>query len=73
VCNLYCLTKGPQAIRDFVGVRSDVGNMPPLPGIFPDYSAWIVRNFSEERELVMARWGMPSPQFAWLTSNWKAR
>jgi len=38
--------------------------MPPLPGIFPDYSAPIVRNQPEGRELVMARWGMPSPVFA---------
>lgn len=38
--------------------------MPPLPGIFPDYSAPIVRNSADGRELVMARWGMPSPQFA---------
>jgi putative SOS response-associated peptidase YedK len=37
------------------------GNMPPLPGIFPDYSAPIVRNGSDGRELVMARWGMPTP------------
>jgi hypothetical protein len=40
----------------------DVGNMPPLPGIFPDYSAPIVRNHRDGRELVMARWGMPSPK-----------
>jgi putative SOS response-associated peptidase YedK len=38
--------------------------MPPLPGIFPDYAAPIVRNSAEGRELVMARWGMPSPAFA---------
>ena len=35
--------------------------MPPLPGVFPDYFAPIVRNGAEGRELVMARWGMPSP------------
>jgi putative SOS response-associated peptidase YedK len=40
------------------------GNMPPLPGIFPDYRAPIVRNGVEGRELVMARWGMPSPVYA---------
>jgi hypothetical protein len=45
-------------------MRSDVGNMPPLPGVFPDYSAPIVRNAAEGRELAMARWGMPSPVFA---------
>jgi putative SOS response-associated peptidase YedK len=40
------------------------GNLPPLPGIFPDYSAPIVRNQPDGRELSMARWGMPSPLFA---------
>jgi putative SOS response-associated peptidase YedK len=40
------------------------GNLPPLPGIFPDYAAPIVRNQPGGRELTMARWGMPSPVFA---------
>ena len=40
------------------------GNLPLLPGIFPDYQAPIVRNQPEGRELTMARWGMPSPIFA---------
>ena len=40
------------------------GNLPPLPGIFPDYPAPIVRNHPAGRELTMARWGMPSPAFA---------
>jgi putative SOS response-associated peptidase YedK len=62
MCNLYSMTKGPQAIRDFArAMRGGVGNMPPLPGVFPDYFAPIVRNGPEGRELVMARWGMPSP------------
>jgi hypothetical protein len=33
------------------------GNMPPLPGVFPDYAAPIVRAGPEGRELAMARWG----------------
>ena len=62
MCNLYSITKGPQAIRDFTrAMHGDVGNMPPRPGVFPDYLAPIVRNGGEGRELVMARWGMPSP------------
>ena len=62
MCNLYSLTKGQQAIRELAGAMSDrTGNLPPLPGIFPDYSAPIVRNQPEGRELTMARWGMPSP------------
>jgi putative SOS response-associated peptidase YedK len=56
------MSKGPQAIRDFArAMRSDVGNLPPLLGVFPDYFAPIVRNATEGRELVLARWGMPSP------------
>ena len=66
MCNLYSVTKGPQAIREVARAMRDVtGNLPPLPGIFPDYGAPIVRNAPDGvRELSMARWGMPSPVFA---------
>ena len=65
MCNLYSMTSTQQAIRDLTkAMRDQAGNLPPLPGIFPDYEAPIVRNGSNgERELVMARWGMPSPHF----------
>jgi putative SOS response-associated peptidase YedK len=42
-------------------MHGEVGNMPPQPGVFPDYFAPIVRNSGDGRELVLARWGMPSP------------
>ena len=65
MCNLYSVTKGQQAIRELTNAMLDrTGNLPPLPGIFPDYAAPIVRNQPAGRELMMARWGMPSPQFA---------
>ena len=66
MCNLYSITKGPQAIREFArATRDTTGNLPPIPGVFPDYSAPIVRNATDGvRELTMARWGMPSPVFA---------
>jgi putative SOS response-associated peptidase YedK len=65
LCNLFSYTKGQQAIRALANVMNDrTGNLPPLPGIFPDYAAPIVRNQPEGRELAMARWGMPSPIFA---------
>jgi putative SOS response-associated peptidase YedK len=65
LCNLYSVTKGQQAIRELAGAMRDrTGNLPPLYGIFPDYSAPIVRNQPEGRELTVARWGMPSPVFA---------
>lgn len=46
--------------------------MPPLPGIFPDYEAPIVRNSSEGRELVMGRWGLPGLPF-YITKATNAR
>lgn len=65
MCNLYSLTKSQAAIIEMTrAMRNTTGNMPPLPGIFPDYSAPIVRNHDRVRELSMARWGMPSPAFA---------
>ena len=63
MCNLYSITKGPQAIRDLFAVKHDhAGNLPPLPAVFPDQLAPIVRIVADgERDLVMARWGMPGP------------
>lgn len=65
MCNLYSLTKGQAAIIEMTRAMVDrTGNLPPLPGIFPDYTAPILRTGKEGRELAMARWGMPSPAFA---------
>ena len=63
MCNLYSLTKGQTAIRDLFSVRHDrTGNLPLFPSIFPDQAAPVVRRGADgERELVMARWGMPGP------------
>jgi putative SOS response-associated peptidase YedK len=63
MCNLYSLTKGQAAIRDWFRASHDrTGNLPLFPGIFPDQMAPIIRNGADgERELVMARWGMPGP------------
>ena len=57
MCNLYSFTKGQLAIRDATRAMIDTtGNLPLLPGIFPDYVAPIVRtNAAGERELVKAR------------------
>lgn len=66
MCNLYALTSGQQAIRQLAGAMQDAtGNLPSLPAIYPDYAAPIVRSAADgTRELVMARWGMPTPVFA---------
>jgi putative SOS response-associated peptidase YedK len=63
MCNLYSVTKGQAAIIAATrAMRDTTGNLPPLPGIFPDYTAPIVRNAPDGvRELTLARWGMPCP------------
>lgn len=65
MCNLYSVTKSQAAIREMTRVMHDrTGNLPSLPGIFPDYGAPIVREGQDGREMIIARWGMPSPVFA---------
>jgi putative SOS response-associated peptidase YedK len=65
MCNLYNITKGPQAILDLSrAMRSEVGNLEPSD-VYPDYSAPIVRNgLDGVRELARVRWGLPSSQKA---------
>ena len=47
MCNLYSLTKGQAAIIDLTRAMTDTtGNLPPLPGIFPDQLAPVVRTAS---------------------------
>ncbi|WP_460077516.1 SOS response-associated peptidase [Roseibium sp. ROS1] len=67
MCNLYSHTSARQAVLDFtraMKVADTIGNLAPQPGIYPDYAAPIVRNIGDDRELTLARWGMPSPAFA---------
>jgi putative SOS response-associated peptidase YedK len=48
MCNLYSITTNQAAIIAlFRVVNRYVGNLPPMPGVFPDYPAM--------------RWGMPPP------------
>src|SRR3984893_6489799 len=62
MCNLYSITTSQDAIRRLFGVASDsAGNLPPMPGVFPDYPAPVVRDAGAERDMVMMRWGMPPP------------
>ncbi|GJD53732.1 hypothetical protein OPKNFCMD_6510 [Methylobacterium crusticola] len=62
MCNLYSLTRSQDEIRRaFAITRDETGNLPPLPGIFPDQLAPVVVQDGAERALTMMRWGFPSP------------
>jgi putative SOS response-associated peptidase YedK len=63
MCNLYSVTKGQAAIREFTkAMRDTAGNLPPQPAIFPDQMAPVVHvNRDGERELTTMRWGFPPP------------
>ena len=51
MCNLYSMTTTKEAMRQFPLAFDDRGvNMPALPGIFPDYTAPIIRNNGGTRE-----------------------
>ena len=70
MCNLYSQTKSQDAMRhvfddlaeDGEVVDDVTGNLPPMPGIYPDYPAPIFRHAPNGGwQLSMARWGMPTP------------
>ena len=65
------MTKNVDAIRKLFGGRNIAGNLPSLPGVFPDYPAPVVRNADGEREITMMRWGMPTSQRAMMDATSK--
>jgi putative SOS response-associated peptidase YedK len=45
MCNLYSITTNQAAIAAlFCVINRYVGNLPPMPGVFPDYPAPVIRN-----------------------------
>ena len=62
MCNLYSITTNQEAIRALCRVVNRyVGNLAPMPGVFPDYPAPVIRNTDGALEMTMMRWGMPPP------------
>jgi putative SOS response-associated peptidase YedK len=62
MCNLYSITQNQEAIRRLFNVPLDnTGNLPSMPGVFPDYEAPVIRTQDAQRELIKMRWGMPPP------------
>lgn len=63
MCNLYSMTKSREAgVASTRAMRDKTGNQPPLPAIFPDQLAPVVRTDRDGvREMVTMRWGFPPP------------
>jgi putative SOS response-associated peptidase YedK len=62
MCNLYNVTTNQQGVLDLTrAMVATVGNLEPSFDVYPDHPAPIVRNRDGQRELVKARWGMPTP------------
>jgi len=38
-----------------------VGKLPPMPGVFPDYPAPVIRNTETGTEMATMRWRIPPP------------
>jgi len=72
MCNLYSMVKTRDYVRGLIGALRDLNNnQPPIPGIFPDYAAPIVRMENGERIMQDARWGLPSSRKALLDAATK--
>ena len=62
MCNLYSITRSQDAMRRLFAVTEDLtGNLAPMPGVFPDMAAPVVREADGGRRLEPMRWGMPGP------------
>jgi putative SOS response-associated peptidase YedK len=62
MCNLYSMTRSRDAIRNLFRVGQDrTGDQPPLPAIFPDQLAPVVRVEGGQRVMETMRWGFPAP------------
>nr|WP_062204871.1 SOS response-associated peptidase family protein [Aureimonas sp. AU12] len=65
MCDLYAIMKDQPAIRGLTRATKDrAGPLSPLPVVFPDDEAPVVRSVDGVRELTRMRWGLPSPAFA---------
>jgi putative SOS response-associated peptidase YedK len=63
MCNLYSITTNQAAIAAlFRQMNRYVGNLEPMPGVPPDYTARVIRNAGDAREMILMRWGMPPPR-----------
>ncbi len=70
MCNLYSLTTNQAAMRRVFSVEADgLGNFQPMPAIFPDAAAPVIRRDSSgRREMIPMRWGFPKITHSYVTN-----
>lgn len=61
MCNLYTQTRSQEAMRRLFRVEHDRAGNLGAGEVYPDRMAPILRNGPGGRELVLGRWGMPTP------------
>ena len=68
MCNLYAYRTPQAEARRLMRIIDDrTGNQPPLPAVFPDQLAPVVRAGRDgAREMLAMRWGLPGPESAGL-------
>ena len=66
MCNLYAIMEARAEVARMARAMTDRNNnQPPMPGVYPDYSApVIVKAADGSREMRNMRWGMPSSKQA---------
>ena len=71
MCNLYSITTTNQAAIAalFRVVNRYVGNLAPMPGVFPDHPAPVVRNSGGEREM-NALGHAAAATSRWISGEW---
>ena len=71
MCNHYEMMKRLEAMQAlFHGLSVQGTNLAPLPDVFPDYPAPILRRGADGCALAMARWGLPTPAQYLVTKTW---
>lgn len=74
MCNHFEMMKSLEAMRRlFRDLRTQGTNLAPLPDVFPDYPAPIVRRGPDGYELGTARWGLPTPPQYLVTKTGKPK
>jgi putative SOS response-associated peptidase YedK len=66
MCNLYAIMRARAEAAKLARAMTDRNNnQPPMPGVYPDYPAPIIRKGADgAREMVDLRWGMPTSKRA---------